>query len=87
MNESARVVLSFSHRTFPGFGPTLRAVLNKAGSSLPVTRVLEVIRGVAAGLGTYKDVTYGICLYAGFRASQGWDVCTGLGAPRNFSGH
>ncbi len=38
--------------------------------------------------GTYKDITYGVCgLYAGFRANQGWDVCTGLGSPRTFSGH
>ena len=68
--------------------PLMAAIMNQSGR-FPASSAaaLKQLYGSQPS-GTFKDITYGACgPYSGFRASQGWDVCTGLGAPRAFSGH
>ncbi len=68
--------------------PLMAAIMNQSGRfPASSSAALSSLYGSQPS-GTFKDVSFGYCgLYAGFRASQGWDVCTGLGAPRTFSGH
>jgi kumamolisin len=67
--------------------PSLAGVVNAAGHFYNSTSTeLSVIYGFS-GLGTFKDVTAGICgPYAGYLASPGYDFCTGEGSPNGYSG-
>ena len=68
--------------------PLMAAIVNQSGRFFASsTAALTDLYGSQPS-GTFKDVNYGNCgLYSGFRASSGWDPCTGLGAPRTYSGH
>ena len=68
--------------------PLMAAIMNQSGHFFASSAAALTNLYGSQPSGTFKDVTYGYCgLYAGFRASSGWDVCTGLGAPRTFSGN
>lgn len=68
--------------------PLMAGIMNQSGRfPASTTAALNSLYNSQQS-GAFKDVNYGACgLYAGFRASEGWDLCTGLGAPRTFSGH
>ena len=68
--------------------PLMAGIMNESGHFFASSdAALTSIYGSQPS-GTFKDVNYGACgLYSGFRANGGWDPCTGLGAPRTFSGH
>jgi kumamolisin len=68
--------------------PLMASIMNQAGQfpASSVAALTELYGSQPSG--AFKDINYGACgLYSGFRASSGWDPCTGLGAPRTFSGH
>jgi kumamolisin len=67
--------------------PALAGVVNAAGHFYNSTATeLGVVYGFSI-LGTFKDVTAGICgPYAGYLASSGYDFCTGEGSPNGYSG-
>jgi hypothetical protein len=66
--------------------PSLAGIVNAAGHFYTSTATeLGVAYGYAS-LGTFKDVTAGICgPYAGYLASTGYDFCTGEGSPNGYS--
>jgi len=68
--------------------PLMAAIMNQSGRFfVSSTAALNDLYGSQPS-GAFKDVNYGNCgLYSGFRANSGWDLCTGLGAPRTYSGH
>jgi subtilase family serine protease len=68
--------------------PLMAAIMNQAGQ-FPASSTAALTELYASHpSGYFKDVNYGACgPYSGFRASSGWDLCTGLGAPRTLSGH
>ena len=68
--------------------PLMAAIMNESGHFFASSAAaLNELYGSQPS-GSFKDVNYGNCgLYSGFRASGGWDLCTGLGAPRTYSGH
>ncbi len=67
--------------------PSLAGIVNAAGHFYTSTATeLGVAYGFAS-LGTFKDVTAGICgPYAGYLASTGYDFCTGEGSPNGYTG-
>ena len=68
--------------------PLMAAIMNQSGRFFASSAAALADLYGSQPSGTFKDVNYGTCgLYAGFRANSAWDVCTGVGAPRNYSGH
>ena len=67
--------------------PSLAGIVNAAGHFYNSTATELGVIYAFAGLGTFKDVTAGICgPYAGYLASSGYDFCTGEGSPNGYSG-
>jgi len=68
--------------------PLMAAIMNQSGRFFASSAAALTDLYGSQPSGTFKDVNFGACgLYAGFRAYSGWDVCTGQGAPRAYSGH
>ncbi len=62
--------------------PLTAGLVNNVGNfATSSTAELTAIYGWGSGLG-FRDITYGSCgLYQGWFAVNGWDPCTGKGAP------
>ena len=65
--------------------PIMAAIINSAGafrasSAAELNTIYSTVGTASAG---WNDVTNGACgAYDGFTATQGWDLCTGIGVPQ-----
>ena len=70
--------------------PILAGVVNAGGffakSTSSLLTYLYPQKGAGVGAQNFTDITYGGCgPYASAFSSYGWDLCTGLGTPRNLA--
>lgn len=68
--------------------PTIAGIINAAGHfATSSSAELTTIYANRANTADYFDVTYGYCgYYSGSPSAAGWDLCTGVGAPRGLVG-